>query len=178
MTDIHLNFLGPFTFTAGDASVFECAVASCPGIYLWTIRQSIDGSRLVHYVGETTSLGDRHREHPTYILGPNYGILDADKARQGVCVLLWKGLWRDKSQSASLGQMVAYEAVHKHVLRYVSAIDIFFAEFHGERQLRRHIEGCDCSNFGKTGHPWGASPGQTLSTRPEWGTIRKKSVFS
>ena len=152
MKDIQLHFLGPFTFTTEDASVFECTVALCPGIYLWTIKQNIDGSRLVHYVGETTSLGDRHRQHLTSILGLDYGIFDVDKARHGVCELLWKGLWRDKSPSAPSNQIAAYETIHNQVLRYIAAIDIFFAEFHGEKQLRRHIEGCIGWNL-RNNHP-------------------------
>jgi hypothetical protein len=107
---------------------------------------------LPHYVGETTSLGSRHRDHLIHIFGLNYGIFDVDKARHGVCALLWRGLWRDRSALASLEQLAAYGEVHSQVLRYVAAIDIFFAEFHGERQLRRHVEGCIGWNL-RSNHP-------------------------
>jgi hypothetical protein len=142
MSDIDLSFVGPFTFSDGNACLFRSAVAASPGIYLWTIVQDCDGAHLIHYVGETTSLGKRHREHLIQILGLNYGIFDPDKARQGVSELLWQGLWRDKTVSGPLMQLAAYREIHQDVLRYLSILNVFFAELHVDRDLRRHVEGC------------------------------------
>ena len=142
MRDIDLNFVGPFTFMDGEACVFHSAFAASPGIYLWTIRQDRDDTHLVHYVGETVSLGKRHREHLIHILGLNYGVFDSDKARQGVSELLWKGLWRDKTASGPSMQLEAYQAIHQHVLRYLSILNVFFAELNVGTNLRRHVEGC------------------------------------
>ncbi len=142
MTDIILNFAGPFTLVEGEACLFKSAFVASPGIYLWTIKQDSDNTHLIHYVGETLSLGKRHREHLIHILGLNYGIFDPDKARQGVSELLWKGLWRDKTAVGPLMQLNAYQEVHESVLRYISILNVFFAELDVDRKLRKHVEGC------------------------------------
>lgn len=142
MTDIALNFVGPFTLVDGKACVFHSAFAASPGIYLWTIRQDYDDTHLIHYVGETVSLGKRHREHLIQILGLNYGIFNPDKARQGVSELLWKGLWRDKTATGPLMQLEAYRSIHQDVLQYLSILNVFFAELNADSNLRKHVEGC------------------------------------
>jgi hypothetical protein len=89
MTNICLNFEGPFTFMGSVNSVFHSPLAACPGVYLWTVRQHSDKTHLIHYVGETFALGKRHREHLIQSLGLNYGIFAPDKMQQGVCELVW-----------------------------------------------------------------------------------------
>lgn len=74
MTGTPLFFDGPFTFTPGPSSIFHSPHVDATGIYLWTIRQSRDRAHLIHYVGETTQLSNRYREHLTKILGLDYGI--------------------------------------------------------------------------------------------------------
>jgi hypothetical protein len=140
MTNITLNFEGPFTFRGGK-SVFHSPFAASSGIYLWTFRQR-DDTHLIHYIGETVSLGKRHREHITQILGLNYGIFDTGKAQEGVCQLLWDGLWRDRTPEGPARQIEAYQTVHDDVICYVDALNIFFAEVEADTRLRRHIEGC------------------------------------
>jgi hypothetical protein len=151
-SDISLNFVGPFTFTEGAVSVFEARFSRAAGIYLWTIRQSRDNSHLIHYIGETRDLAKRHREHLIHILGLNYGIFDPEKAQDGEAELQWKGLWRDKSPGGPSKQLAAYRKHHHDVHRYVSIINIFFAELNAERRLRKHIEGCIAGNLRKN-HP-------------------------
>jgi hypothetical protein len=151
-TAIPLNFVGPFTFTAGERSVFHSTCAAAAGIYLWTIKQSSDLTHLIHYVGETISLGTRHREHLIHVLGLNYGIFHPDKAQQGVCEPLWPGLWRSKGQDGPSKQIEAYQAIHEQVLRYLSILNIFFAELNTETALRKHIEGCIGWNL-RNNHP-------------------------
>ena len=152
MTDISLDFAGPFTFTNGETSVFRSAYAKSPGIYLWTIRQRSDNSHLIHYVGETLSLGKRHKEHLIHILGLNYGIFHPDKAQDGLCELVWEGLWRDRTPAGPIRTIEAYTNVQEHVLRYLSILNIFFAELHTEDRLRKHIEGCIAWNL-RNNHP-------------------------
>ena len=142
MSDIDLNFVGPFTFIDGNTCLFHSAFAASSGIYLWTIKQNADNTHLIHYVGETASLGKRHREHLIHILGLNYGIFDSDKARQGIIELLWKGLWRDITADGPSLQLEAYQRIHQDVLRYLSILNIFFAELNVDSNLRKHVEGC------------------------------------
>jgi hypothetical protein len=142
MTDINLNFVGPFTFLDGSNCLFRSPLAASSGVYLWTIKQDFDNTHLIHYVGETAAFGKRHKEHLIHILGLNYGIFDPDKARQGVCELLWKGLWRDKTADGPPQQLQAYQRVHQDVVRYLSVLNVFFAELEVEKYLRKHIEGC------------------------------------
>jgi hypothetical protein len=142
MNDIHLNFIGPFTFTDGNSSLFRSAYAASSGIYLHTIRQYSDNAHLIHYVGETALLGKRHKEHLIQILGLNYGIFDPDKARKGICELLWKGLWRDKTAIGPFMQIEAYRKLHQEVLQYLSILTVFFAELDVDKNLRKHVEGC------------------------------------
>jgi hypothetical protein len=154
-TDISLSFVGPFTFTDGGNSVFESPCATAAGIYLWTIRQLGDDSHLIHYVGETgatVGLAIRHRTHLIGILGLYYGIIHPEKAQQGVCDWLWRGLWRDKSSAGPARQIEAYRTIHEYMIRYLSIISIFFAELHTDTQLRRHIEGCVGWNL-RNNHP-------------------------
>jgi hypothetical protein len=149
---INLNFIGPFTFTGPKNSLFHAPCAKSPGIYLWTIRQPNDNSYLIHYVGETTNFAKRHREHLIHILGLNYGIFDPIKAQNGVCELVWRGLWRDKSPDGPLRQIEAYHSLHETVLHYLSVINVFFAEIEIETRLRKHIEGCIGWNL-RNNHP-------------------------
>ena len=150
--DITLNFVGPFSFSSEKKSLFKSECAQSAGIYLWTIKQKNDNSFLIHYVGETTNFSRRHREHLIHILGLNYGIFDPEKAQNGICKLIWPGLWRDKSNEAANKLIKAYEGFRDTVLRYIAIIDIFFAEIHVETQLRKHIEGCIGWNL-RNNHP-------------------------
>ncbi len=77
---MNLTFTGPFNFSR-PGLIFEAPCSASAGVYLWTIRQRADDAYLIHYVGETASLGKRHRDHLTHILGLNYGIIDPVKAR-------------------------------------------------------------------------------------------------
>lgn len=142
MTHIDLNFVGPLTLMEGSNCLFHSAFAASSGIYLWTIKQVADNTHLVHYVGETVSLGKRHRDHLIHILGLNYGIFDPYKAQQGVSDLLWQGLWRDKTADGPSRLVKTYGSIHEDILRYLSVLNIFFAEFNGDNRLRKHIEGC------------------------------------
>ena len=151
-SDVSLNFVGPFTFTEGAASVFEAPCSQAAGIYLWTIRQRSDNAHLIHYIGETKKLAKRHREHLIHILGLNYGMLDPKKAQEGECEWRWNGLWRDKSPGGPSKQVAAYRKHHHDVVTYVSIINIFFAELNTETRMQRHIEGCIGWNLRKK-HP-------------------------
>ncbi len=151
-TAISLNFVGPLAFTAGQRSVFECPFSVAAGIYLWTIKQRSDETHLIHYVGETVSLGRRHREHLIHILGLDYGIFHPEKAQEGVSELLWPGLWRMKNPSGPSKQIEAYQEIHDQVCRYLSIVNIFFAELNTDVQLRKHLEGCIGWNL-RNNHP-------------------------
>lgn len=152
MQSISLDFSGPFTFLDRDDSVFRASCAHAAGVYLWAIKQRENNTHLVHYVGETTCLAKRHREHLIHILGLNYAIFDPDKAQAGICEFLWPGLWRDKSMDGPSRLIAAYDAVHGSVLRYVSVLTIFFAPLAVSPQVRKHIEGCIGWNLRKN-HP-------------------------
>jgi hypothetical protein len=84
----------------------------------------------------------RHREHLINKLGFNYGIFDPDEAQNGVCKIVWKGLWREKAIEATPQALFEYQRLHEVVLRYIDTITIFFAELTVEVQMRKHIEGC------------------------------------
>jgi hypothetical protein len=154
--EISLDFAGPFTFTAGESSVFHSRCAGAAGIYLWTVKQRGDQTHLIHYVGETQCLGKRHREHLIHILGLDYGIFDPDKAQEGVCELLWQGLWRTKTPDGPSKQIEAYQGIHEQVFRYLSVISIFFAELNTDTHLRKHIEGCIGWNLRNNHREWKA----------------------
>lgn len=143
MPHIDLNFARPFTFTDGNTRLFHSTFSASSGIYLWTIKQDSDNTDLIHYVGETASFGKRHREHLIHILGLNYGIFDPEKAREGISELLWKGLWRERTAGGPLLQLEAYQRIHQDVIRYLSILNVFFAELNNvDNQIRRHVEGC------------------------------------
>ncbi|MBK7552198.1 MAG: hypothetical protein IPI61_11230 [Syntrophaceae bacterium] len=87
-----------------------------------------------------------------HILGLNYGIFCPDKAQEGVSELVWAGLWRDKTPNGPTRQIEAYQRVHGDVIRYLSVLNIFFAELKIDNQLRKHIEGCIGWNL-RDNHP-------------------------
>jgi hypothetical protein len=148
---MNLTFSGPFTFTGPD-SIFDAPCSASAGVYLWAIRQRADDAYLIHYVGETASLGKRHRDHLTHILGLNYGLIDPVKAREGVCEWVWKGMWRDRTASGPMRTLRAYRDIHGLVLAYLDCIDIFFAPTDVDTKLRKHIEGCIGWNL-RNNHP-------------------------
>ncbi len=152
MSDLRLHFDGPFAFSDGPDSVFRSRFSRSAGVYLWTIRQASDNTHLIHYVGETAQLGNRHREHLVQILGLNYGIFNPDKAREGVCELLWPGLWRDKTADGPSRTLAECQRLREDVIRYVKVISIFFAELDADGRLRKHIEGCIGWNL-RNNHP-------------------------
>lgn len=152
LPSIKLHFTGPFTFIKKGNYLFDAPCASSAGVYLWTIRQRSDNSHLIHYVGETVSFAKRQREHLIHVLGLSYGIFDPEKAQDGVCELIWPGLWRNKSPDGPLQQIDAYQLIHETVLKYVAVLNVFFAEIDTETQLRRHIEGCIGWNL-RNNHP-------------------------
>jgi hypothetical protein len=149
---INLHFAGPFSLSSGPGSVFECEFADQPGIYLWTIRQSVDDSHLIHYVGQTSSLANRQKDHLVSALGLLYGIADADLARVGRLEFVWPGLWRDKSKQGPSRLVEAYQTHHDAILNLIGAIDIFFAELHGDQRVRTKVEGRIGWNL-RTNHP-------------------------
>ena len=140
MNDISIHFEGPFTFYKGKNSIFHCPYSKEEGIYLWTFRQT-GGSHLIHYVGETRNFSERHREHLIHILSMNYGIFDPDDAKNGICTLLWKGLWRDKSPEGPNKLIEEYPNQTSAVLRYINELTVFFAPIKVDKELRKHIEG-------------------------------------
>ncbi len=138
---MNIDFTGPFKFIAGESSVFHSACANNTGVYLWTIKQADDQGHLIHYVGETQNLAKRQKEHLTQILGLNYGIFDSEKAQNGISELLWKGLWREKSDNGPGLQIESYKRLNEEVIKYISSINIFFAEVGTDANMRKHIEG-------------------------------------
>ena len=152
MVDIELNFVGPFSFLEGESCLFQSSMAQSAGVYLHTIKQDVDNTHLIHYIGETASFSKRHKEHLVNILGLNYGIFDPDKARQGICEILWRGLWRVKTADGPSFQVDAYRRLHNDILRYLSVLSVFFAELEGDDLLRRQVEGCIGWNL-RNNHP-------------------------
>ena len=142
MEKINLNFSGPYTFTEGEMFVFKCEYTKSAGIYLWTIKQTAQNYHLIHYIGETVSFSKRQKEHLIHILGLNYGIFNPEKAQKGILELQWDGLWRNKTVDGPGLQLKAYKELNHIVLKYVSILNIFFAELNVEKELRKHIEGC------------------------------------
>lgn len=137
MDEIHLHFHGLYKFS----NIVQSEYSASEGIYLWVIRDVQHDRNYIHYVGETTNLGRRHREHLTHILGLDYYIIDSDQAQQGVHEVLWSGMWRDKTPEAMVRTIEEYDSLKEKVSSYVNYIDIYFAETIQEANLRKHIEG-------------------------------------
>jgi hypothetical protein len=95
----------------------------------------------IHYVGEAFSFGRRHKDHLLGILSLHYGIFDVAAARRGEDVRLWPGLWREKGQAGPAKLLEAYARLQPQVLEYVAALDLFVAEVHVDKWLRKHLEG-------------------------------------
>lgn len=138
---ITLDFYGPFKFV-GDNSIFTSPFAKSPGIYIWTVKDELNDTNYVTYVGETTSFAKRHREHFTQLMGLNYRIIDVEAAKKGTEVIVWNGMWRDRSVKATDNLLTCYESISRNVVDVITYYNIYFAPVYIDKQLRRHIEGC------------------------------------
>jgi hypothetical protein len=139
MDSVKIHFNGPYSFANKNNSLFECKYSSSKGIYLWTINTKI--GNLIHYIGETDNFAKRHREHLINILGLNYGIFDISQAKEVKSVLIWKGLWRDKSPNPVEKLLMNYSKLSAIVIEYINSLDVFFAETDVDNNTRKHIEG-------------------------------------
>jgi hypothetical protein len=139
MTQLSLNFEGPYSFVENEISIFQCKYKESHGIYLWTFKTSF--GYLIHYVGETTRFANRQREHLINILGLNYGIYDPVSAKNGKLVPVWNGLWRDKTNDHIQELLRKYSNLSIDVIQYIEQMDVFFAEIDIDTETRRHIEG-------------------------------------
>lgn len=137
---IVLDFQGPFKF-AGENSLFRCPLAKKAGVYIWVIRDELHEINYVGYIGETESFARRHREHFKSTLALDYSIIDIEAARQGVEVVLWPGMWRDKSDTATDKVLENYLTLNQKAIEHVMYRDVYFAATDVDTQLRRHIEG-------------------------------------
>lgn len=146
-SDIKLAFSGPLSFIDGDHYLFKSDFVNSEGVYIWTIKNEKTGCNLIHYIGETTQFGRRHREHFMNIVGLNYRIIDPNQARLGIESVVWNGMWRDKSKEAVANVIENHSRVSKLVIDYIGLINIFFAPTSLDSSLRKHIEGCIGSNL-------------------------------
>jgi len=147
-----LHFSGPFSFQAGERSLFHSQFAKSEGIYIWVNKDKVRNLNYIHYVGETTGFARRHREHITHILSMNYYTLDAEAAMRGEVSILWRGMWRDKTEDAVANTLAAYQSLSSKVLDYVSTIDVYFAPTTYDMYTRRHVEGSIGWNL-RNNHP-------------------------
>ena len=147
MDSLDLHFNGPFSFSNQDNSLFLSEFKNEVGIYLWVIQDQVNNINYIEYIGETTKFSKRQKEHLTHILGLNYRILDAEKAKQGECSVLWNGMWRDRSDDAANNIMNIYGDINESVIAYVNTIKVFFAKTTCEKETRKHIEGIIAKTF-------------------------------
>lgn len=144
---VSLDFSGPFKFTKGENYLYESNFINNEGIYIWTIKDEKNNKNYVHYIGETSSFGKRHKEHLIQITGLNYRIIDSGYAQKGIEKIVWNGMWRDKTTHAVTNLLENYNEISKKVVDYIELINIYFAPTSLEKHLRKHIEGCLASNF-------------------------------
>lgn len=139
MNTINIYFDGPFSYSNKINSLFEFKYKKSPGIYLWVIKSNM--GNLIHYIGETSNFAKRHKEHLMNILSLYYGIFDLNNAKVGKQVLIWKGLWRDKSENPVEDLLINYSKLTSTVIDYINFLDIYFAEIDVDNGIRKHIEG-------------------------------------
>ena len=152
MEQTTLHFSGPFGFSNKKSSLFHSDYHQKEGIYLWVIKDELNNINYIHYVGETIKFAKRQKEHFTHMLGLNYYVIDANKAKQGIHSVVWNGMWRDKTNNAVQNTLENYEITSQHVTDYIEAIDVYFAPTNYPREIRRHIEGCIGWNL-RNNHP-------------------------
>ena len=135
-----LHFHGPFTFVDHGRGLARSEFARRAGIYLWV---KTDGRRrLIHYVGETTDLLKRHKEHLTQLLGANYGVFRADAVAADDPAPLFGGMWRDKSPDPITNTVKAWLELHERIHANLESIELFFAPPDCSHEMRKHVEGC------------------------------------
>src|SRR6476661_5273091 len=149
---IELTFHGPFNFTKGPHYLFNTGFLKKEGLYIWTIKDEVDGANHVHYIGETGYFARRQRQHLVQMTGLNYPILDATFARQGIPKIIWNGMARDKSRHAAADLLENYNEVSKRVTEYIGLINVYVAPVRLPLHLRRHIQDAIIWNF-RTQYP-------------------------
>lgn len=149
---VTLRFHGPFTFLKGEYYLFNSPHLKREGIYIWTIRDEVDGVNQVHYIGETGYFARRQRQHLIQITGLNYPIFDAGFARQGIPKIIWNGLAPDKSRDGVADLLDNYNEISKKVTDYIGLITIYFAPCAVGLRLRRHLQDSIIWNF-RTNYP-------------------------
>lgn len=135
--NITIKFKGPYKFT----DIETCPYSKSEGVYLWTMKYKNTDKYLIRYIGETTSFARRQIVHLIHILGLNYGIYDVEKEREGIPSLIWRGMWRDKSDNKIKNVLDNYPKLTNRVIRYVNSLDLFFAEINIETYARKKFEG-------------------------------------
>jgi len=149
---IELTFHGPFNFTKGPHYLFNTGFLKKEGLYIWTIKDEVDGANHVHYIGETGYFARRQRQHLVQMTGLNYPILDATFARQGIPKIIWNGMARDKSRHAAADLLENYNEVSKRVTDYIAMINVYFAPYTAGLRMRRHLQDSIIWNF-RTEYP-------------------------
>lgn len=142
-----LTFQGPYKFMMGKNYLFNTEFLSSEGIYLWTIKDEKHNLNYVHYIGETTAVFKRLKEHLINITGLNYRIIDAQLAKIGIENIIWNGLWRDKTSDGAAKLLENYSKVSRHVIDYIALINIYFAPVEVDANLRKRIEASISTNL-------------------------------
>ncbi len=158
-----LHFHGPFKFIQGPQYVGDQDIANHEGIYIWTIKDEVNDINYIHYIGEAkgsrprydgeaTGVVHRQGQHLTKILGLDYRIYDPDRAREGICEMIWTGMWKDKSNQNMARVLEAYDGVKDKLWEYISLINIYVAPTDLSDRVRKHLEGCIAWNY-RRNHP-------------------------
>lgn len=134
-----LHFHGPFTFVDRGRGIPSSGYAQSEGVYLWVLT---DGRRrFIHYVGETSVLLKRLKQHLTNILGLKYGIFRADAVAADDPQPIFGGMWRDMSDNSINATVASWLSLQRQTHAYLESIEVFFAPTSLPEELRKHVEG-------------------------------------
>jgi hypothetical protein len=178
VTVIELQWEGPFGWPGLPRSdEVKCindfdtaAVASAPGVYLWTVEHA-DGF-LIYTAGITCRpFIQRFKEHTRYYRAGVYTIFDATSLKKGIRQKVWPGFWfRKRSPEMLLEYERRSKDIHVAAEKLLSHYRIFVAPVGLGRRILQRLEASIMSNLYAASGAASVVPDRGMALAPRWDT--------
>ena len=147
---IELNFQGPFNLKTSSCPT---SLQGQQGIVLWTIKMK-DSRLYVSWISSTTNFGHGDFDDLEKVLHAirslEFGIIDPERAKNGIVRSLWKGTWWCENQFGKdspttklflemAEQLAADEQFKGYIEGFIDMIDIWFVPVNSENNRDLHI---------------------------------------
>lgn len=133
MVNSSVNWKGPYNLWPNEDGKWVLEdVASCPGVYLFTVK--IAGAYRVLYVGEAYDVAGRIRAHIRSYFAGEYQLYDGESLARGERVLV-RGPTRNSERL-----LMDLTTFYSQVLSTLKPMRIFFVPMERDKSLLRRLE--------------------------------------